>query len=140
MDMICDFLHHDSYWVKGIAKELIWASIENSSICYGIYKGNPLEGNGQQVGFARVVTDFVRFSHLGDVFVLPEYRGRGLSKWMLSIIIEHPQLKGTYFSLATKDAHTLYEQFGFQSVENMEKRMARSLNWEAVYKGHRLKN
>jgi len=138
MEMICEFLHHDSYWLNGIAKELIQASIENSSICYGMYKGNPLEGNVKQVGFARVVTDFVRFAHLSDVFVLPEYRGTGLGKWMLGIIMEHPLLQGVYFSLATKDAHSLYEPFGFQPVTDAEKRMARPLNWEKIYKSHLL--
>jgi GNAT superfamily N-acetyltransferase len=112
--MIHNFLSQESYWVKGIAKELVIASIENSILCYGIYKGNPTDGSAKQIGFARVVYDLVRFSWLGDVFVLPEYRGLGLSKWLMRVITEHPKLIGTSFQLATKDAHSLYEQFGFK--------------------------
>jgi GNAT superfamily N-acetyltransferase len=95
-------------------------------------------GSAKQVGFARVVSDLVRFSWLGDVFILPEYRGRGLSKWLMSVITEHPKLKGTGFQLATKDAHSLYAQYGFKPLGQIEDRMNRSLDWEVVYKGYKI--
>ncbi|MFD0769017.1 GNAT family N-acetyltransferase [Bacillus sp. CGMCC 1.60114] len=139
-DVIFEFLNKESYWVKGIAKELVISSIENSTICYGIFEGNPTNGYAKQVGFARVVSDLVRFSWLGDVFVIPEYRGRGLSKWLMSVITEHPKLKGTSFLLATKDAHSLYAQYGFKALEQIENRMARPLDWADVYKGYDLTN
>lgn len=133
IDVIYNFLTNDSYWLKGVTKVLVEASIENSILCYGIYEGNPTSGTAKLVGFARVVSDLVRHSWLGDVFVLPDYRGRGLSKWLMSIIVDHPYLKGTNFHLATKDAHTLYEQYGFQPLESIEKRMARPHDWDAIH-------
>lgn len=139
IETIFQFLHKESYWVKGIEKEFVISSIENSTLCYGIYEGNPLNDKAKQVGFARVVSDLVRFSWLGDVFVIPEFRGRGLSKWLINIIVEHPKLKGTSFNLGTKDAHSLYEKYGFKPLEQIERRMVRPLNWEAVYDGYGLK-
>lgn len=137
LEVIYNFLSMESYWGKGISKELVIASIENSIICYGIYEGNPTIASPKQVGFARVVSDLVRFSWLGDVFILPDYRGKGLSKWLMSVITEHPKLKGTDFHLATKDAHSLYAQYGFKPLENIEKRMARPLDWDAIYDGYK---
>ncbi|KIL45480.1 GNAT family N-acetyltransferase [Jeotgalibacillus soli] len=137
-EVIHNFLSKESYWVKGITKELVIASIENSTLCYGIYEGNPTNVPAKLVGFARVVSDLVRFSWLGDVFVLPEYRGRGLSKWLMRVITEDPKLKGTSFQLATKDAHSLYEQYGFKPLGQIENRMARPLDWEVVYEGYKI--
>lgn len=137
VEMIYQFLT-EAYWSKGIAKELVMASIENSTICYGIYEGNPAEGNAKQVGFSRVMSDLVRFSWMGDVFILPEYRGLGLSKWLVGEIISHPKLKGTSFQLATHDAHTLYAKFGFKPLEGVENRMARPLNWDDVFAAYHL--
>lgn len=139
IEAIYNFLSKESYWLKGITKEIVEASIENSIICYGIFEGNPANGSAKQIGFARVVSDLVRFSWLGDVFILPEYRGRGLSKWLMSIITENPKLKGTSFQLATKDAHTLYAQFGFKSLEQLDTRMARPLDWDVINKAYRVK-
>ncbi|MFJ7730602.1 GNAT family N-acetyltransferase [Lysinibacillus sp. NPDC097231] len=136
--LIHNFLYNDSYWVKGIAKELVEASIENSILCYGVYEGNPNESAAKQIGFARVVSDLVRFSWIGDVFILPEYRGQGLSKWLMSIVTEHPKLKGTNFQLATKDAHSLYAQYGFKPLGQIENRMSRPLDWQLVYEGYKL--
>ena len=137
VEVIYKYLSEESYWLKGISKELVIASIENSILCYGIYEGNPMNGSPKQVGFARVVSDLVRFSWLGDVFVLPDYRGKGLSKWLMNVITEHPNLKGTNFHLATRDAHSLYAQYGFKPLDNIEKRMARPFNWEAIYDGYK---
>ncbi|WP_046179596.1 GNAT family N-acetyltransferase [Domibacillus tundrae] len=137
-EIIYNFLSKESYWAKGITKELVIESIQNSILCYGIYQRNPNEDFAKQVGFARVVSDLVRFSWIGDVFILPEYRGYGLSKWLMSIITEHPNLKGTSFQLATKDAHSLYAQFGFKPLEQAENRMARPLDWQVIYEGYKL--
>ena len=137
IDVIYHFLSEESYWLKGISKELVIAAIENSILCYGIYEGDPTSGPSKQIGFARVVSDLVRFSWLGDVFILPEYRGKGLSKWLMSVITEHPNLKGTNFHLATKDAHSLYAQYGFKPLDNIENRMARPFDWDAIYDGYR---
>ncbi|OES45444.1 GNAT family N-acetyltransferase [Domibacillus iocasae] len=137
-EVIHNFLSNDSYWGKGIAKELVEASIENSILCYGVYEGNPHDGPAIQVGFARVVSDLVRFSWIGDVFILPDYRGRGLSKWLMGVITEHPKLKGTSFQLATKDAHSLYTQFGFKPLGQIENRMNRPLDWDIVYEGYKI--
>lgn len=79
-EVIHHFLSNESYWVNGIAKELVEASIEHSTLCFGVYDSHSTNGPAKQVGFARVVSDLVRFSWLGDVFILPEYRGLGLSK------------------------------------------------------------
>ncbi|MFT9847747.1 GNAT family N-acetyltransferase [Aneurinibacillus sp. REN35] len=135
-EMIWRFLAEESYWASGIPRELVATAIEHSILCYGIYEGDPSTTAAKQVGFARVVSDFTRFSWLADVFVLPKYRGSGLSKWMLSLIVAHPKVKGTSFMLATNDAHGLYAQYGFAPLDKIENRMARSLDWEKVYEGH----
>lgn len=139
IEIIHNFLSNESYWVQGIPLELVEASIENSILCYGVYQGNPTIREAKLVGFARVVSDLVRYSWVGDVFILPEYRGRGLSKWLMSIITEHPKLRGTSFNLGTRDAHTLYEKFGFKTLEHAPYRMAKPLNWETVYQAYNLK-
>ncbi|WP_342598891.1 GNAT family N-acetyltransferase [Psychrobacillus sp. FSL H8-0483] len=132
VEVIYKFLSEESYWLKGISRELVIASIENSILCYGIFDGDPTKGTTKQIGFARVVSDLVRYSWLGDVFVLPDYRGRGLSKWLMGIITEHPRLKGTNFHLGTRDAHSLYAQYGFKPLERVENSMARPLDWDAI--------
>ncbi|CAG9614586.1 hypothetical protein BACCIP111899_03819 [Bacillus rhizoplanae] len=134
IDIIHDFLCNDSYWAKGIHKELVVEAIRNSPLCYGVYDSEM----NQQVGFARVITDFVRFSWLADVFILPAYRGKGLSKWLMEMIVKHPKLKGTRFMLVTQDAHTLYEQYGFEKITELEKFMMRKLNMEVVIKNYGL--
>src|SRR6185503_1837087 len=108
-----------SYWAAGIPLETVERSIKNS-LCFGIYKGN------RQVGFARVITDRATFAYLGDVFVLPEYRGQGLSKWMMECIMAHPDLQGLRrWCLLTRDAHGLYRQFGFTELKSRERWMER---------------
>ncbi|WP_020062384.1 GNAT family N-acetyltransferase [Bacillus sp. 123MFChir2] len=134
IDTIHNFLSNDSYWEKGIQKELVAEGIKNSSLCYGVYESE----TNQQIGFARVVTDFVRFSWLADVFILPAYRGKGLSKWLIETIVKHPNLNGTRFMLVTKDAHALYEQFGFERIIEPEKFMMRKINMEIVMKNYKL--
>ena len=99
-----------SYWAAGIPLEVVERAIANS-LCVGLYH------NGQQVGFARVVTDRATFAYLCDVYVLEEHRGRGLSKWMMEAVLAHGELRGLRrFLLGTLDAHELYRRFGFTEL------------------------
>ena len=87
-----------------------------NSFCFGVFS----ESN-QQVAFARLITDKTTFAYLADVFVLPEFRGQGISKWLVSEIVSHPDLQGLRrMMLATRDAHGLYEQYGFKPIEPVE--------------------
>lgn len=120
------FLSVESYWAKGITHQSVLKSIENSSICFGLYEGNPEKGQAKQIGFVRAVTDFVRFAYIMDVFVVNQYRGKGLSKWMMEIVTMESDLKDVQkMSLCTDDAHGLYAQYGFQLIKNPEKFMER---------------
>ncbi len=108
LDAIHGFLSR-SYWAEGIPREVVERSIHNS-LCFGVYDDD------RQVGFARVVTDRATYAYLADVFVLESHRGRGLSKWLLECLLAHPELAGLRrWQLATRDAHGLYAQYGFQS-------------------------
>jgi GNAT superfamily N-acetyltransferase len=110
IDRIHKYLSEESYWAKERTREQTETAIKNS-LSFGVYKGE------KQIGFARVVTDYATFAYLGDVFILEEFRGRGLSKWLMETIINHPELQGLRrWILATKDAHTLYEKFGFAEL------------------------
>ncbi len=105
------------YWAKGIPRDAVDRSIENS-LCFGVYRSR------QQVGFARVISDFATYAYIGDVFVLDNFRGRGLGKLLMKEIMQHPDLQGLRrWSLATRDAHGLYAQFGFQPVKSPERHM-----------------
>lgn len=96
-----------SYWATNVPMEIVKKSIENS-LCFGVYD------SGKQVGFARVISDYATFAYLADVFILPENRGNGLSKFLMQTIKTHPELQNLRrWMLATRDAHTLYEKFGF---------------------------
>jgi GNAT superfamily N-acetyltransferase len=120
------FLAHDSYWARNIPCELLERAIANS-LNFGLYAPN-----GEQAGFARVVTDKSTFAWLCDVFVLPAYRGRGLSKWLMKEIGAHPDLQGLRRRmLATLDAHSLYEQFGFVPLAAPERFL--EIRWHNPY-------
>jgi N-acetylglutamate synthase-like GNAT family acetyltransferase len=127
-DVIHHFLSVDSYWAKGITMDKVQKAIEKSSICFGMYEGDPVNGEARQIGFVRAVTDFVRFAWIMDVFVLPEYRGVGLSKWMIETMVEQSELKDVRkMMLCTFDAHGLYEQYGFQTLDDPEIIMQRKI-------------
>ena len=116
---IHNFLSNESYWAVGRNIEVVKRTIDNS-LCFGIYR------EAEQVGFARVVTDFATFAWLADVFVVPEHRRRGLAKWLMEVILAHPELQGfRRWVLATKDAHSLYAQFGFIPLHRPERWMER---------------
>jgi N-acetylglutamate synthase-like GNAT family acetyltransferase len=113
---VYDFLSQ-SYWAEGIPMEVVERSIEHS-LNFGMYYQRKL------IGFARVISDFATFAYLADVFILPEERCKGLSKWLMQVIVEHPQLQGLRrFTLATRDAHGLYTQFGFTLFDKPERWM-----------------
>jgi GNAT superfamily N-acetyltransferase len=115
--MIHSFLANESYWVPGISRASVEKCIKNS-LCFGVYS------DGRQIGFARVVTDFVRYAHLLDVFVLPEVRGRGIGKLLMENILAHPELRTILrYTLGTQDAHGLYAQYGFTAPANPERQM-----------------
>ena len=116
IDVIHSFLN-STYWAEGISKETIRRSIEGS-LCFGVFE------NDKQVGFARMITDKATFAYLADVFIIEEYRGRGLSKWLMEVIMSHPDLQGLRrMVLVTKDAHGLYKQFGFTPLINVDRWM-----------------
>jgi len=101
----------NSYWAKNIPIQTVGKSIENS-LCYGAFYNNA------QIGFARVVTDEVSFAYLADVFVLPEFNGRGVAKKMIESLLSDERTQGVRrFMLATKDAQSLYEQFDFELLD-----------------------
>ncbi|ASV66637.1 GNAT family N-acetyltransferase [Cytobacillus sp. FSL W7-1323] len=117
-ELIYQFLHNEAYWSINIPREVVMKSIDESRLVFGLYRGR-IDGDFEQVGFARAVTDLSTFAYLCDVFILPQYRGKGLSKWLVETIIWHPDLHDIRkFMLATKDAHSLYERFGFETVES----------------------
>jgi len=100
------------YWDKGCSLEKVQKKIKNA-LCYGIYH------NKKQIGFCRIISDYVSLAYLVDVFVLEEYRGRGLSKWLMRCIMKHPDLgKTKSWMLKTADAQGLYEKYGFKIASN----------------------
>ncbi|HYH16582.1 MAG TPA: GNAT family N-acetyltransferase, partial [Flavisolibacter sp.] len=99
-----------TYWAEGIPKTVVEKSIRGS-LCFAVFHQQ------QQVGFARVISDEATFAYLADVFIDPAYRGQGLSRWLMEVITTYPTLQGLRrFLLATRDAHGLYEKFGFQPI------------------------
>ncbi|HEY6354209.1 MAG TPA: GNAT family N-acetyltransferase [Burkholderiaceae bacterium] len=106
-----------SYWSPGIPLALVQRAIDHS-LCFGLFHRD------EQVGFARVVTDRASFAYLADVYVLEAHRGRGLSKWLIGVVRAHPDLQGLRrFLLATRDAHELYRQFGFNELADPSRLM-----------------
>lgn len=110
IELIHRFLSERSYWAQGASLKEVKESIE-SSLCFGIYCPD------KQVGFASVTTDFTSFAYLTDIFIIEEFRGRGLSQWLIETIISHPHMQDLdRWMLVTDDAQALYEKFGFKAV------------------------
>jgi GNAT superfamily N-acetyltransferase len=120
IDVIHEFLSKESYWAKDRTLEQTKRAIENS-LCFGVYLA------ARQIGFARIVSDFTTFAYIGDVFILQEFRGVGLSKLLMKTIVAHQDLQGLRrWVLATKDAHGLYEQFNFSGLKFPERWMEKT--------------
>lgn len=115
-DVIHGFLSQ-SYWSPGIPRAVVEKAAHNS-LCFGVYRG------GVQVGFSRIISDYATFAYLADVFILPEHRGIGLSKWMMATVQSHPSLQAIrHWVLFTADAHGLYAQFGFVASPSSAERL-----------------
>ncbi len=121
LEFIHDFLSNKAYWAKGRSFDVVKLAIENS-LNFGVFDGS------KQIGFARVVTDLATFAWLADVFIIDEYRGRGLGIWLIEVITSHPQLQGfRRWILATRDAHELYRRFGFTELADPQRYMEKML-------------
>lgn len=117
LHVIHHYLSKESYWAQNIPLETVKASIKGS-LCFGAYS------NGQQIAYARVITDEATFGYLADVFVLVEFRKKGIAKELIKFVMSHPSLtRLRRFMLATKDAHTLYGKFGFKKLSTPERFM-----------------
>ncbi|MES2328024.1 MAG: GNAT family N-acetyltransferase [Bacteroidota bacterium] len=126
--VIHQYLSNDSYWAQNIPFETVERSVANS-FCFGVYH------NDEQVGFARLITDKATFAYLADVFVLPEHRGKGLSKRLIAFIQSHPEMQGLRrWLLGTKDAHGLYKQFGWAPLSEEVVPRFMQLHTPDVYK------
>ena len=117
IDVVHRYLSEESYWAQNIPLEVVARSIAHS-LCFSVLH----EEN--QIGFARVTSDRATVAYLGDVFILPSHRGKGLSKWLMECVSSHPALQGLRrWMLATSDAHGLYAQFGFTPIKAPERWM-----------------
>lgn len=120
ISLIHKYLSQESYWAKNIPINIANQSIENS-LCFGVYKDN------SQIGFARIISDYTTFAYLADVFILHEYRGKGLSKWLLDCIEEHPNLQNLRrWMLMTHDAQPLYIKKGWNVAQYPERVMEKA--------------
>jgi len=121
------YLSTASYWAQDIPVDVVEKAIANS-LCFGLYQGN------KQIGFARLVTDRATFAYLADVFVLEEFRGQGLSKWLMEVIQSHPELQGLRrWMLMTRDAQGLYEQFGWTVLDEESRTKCMQRHFKEVY-------
>lgn len=117
-EVIHGYLSRESYWASNVSRETVERSLQNS-LCIGVYAAA-----GEQVGLARVVTDYATYGWVCDVFVLPAHRGHGLGKALVQAVLSHPRLQTLRrFSLATQDAHGLYAQFGFTPLAEPQRHM-----------------
>lgn len=117
-DFVCFEIQH-SYWAHERSSELIVKSLEHS-LCFSVYRNN------RQVGFARVITDFATFAYICDVLITQSCRGLGYGKHLMQAIVEFPELASVKWMLRTKDAHGLYEQFGFQAPHYPQRYMEKA--------------
>ncbi|HPG40179.1 MAG TPA: GNAT family N-acetyltransferase [bacterium] len=112
--IIHNYLANESYWAQDRPMAVVEKSLRNS-LCFGVYTHN------KQIGLARVVTDYAVFAYIMDLFIVKDYQGRGLGKWLMSCIMSHPDLQDvTVWALRTRDAHGLYEKYDFTKITNPE--------------------
>ncbi len=117
--VIHQFLAEESYWAKGIPLTVVERAVAHS-LCFGLY------ANRNQIGFARVITDYATYGYLNDVFVLGDHRGQGLGRWLLECVVAHPDLAGLRrFGLTTRDGQALYARFGWTALRYPERHMER---------------
>jgi GNAT superfamily N-acetyltransferase len=117
-DLIHAFLSEEAYWSPGVSRTVVERQIDNA-LCFGLYE------QSVQVGFARVVTDRAAIGYLADVFVVSSHRGRGLGKWLIEVVLGHPDLQGLRrLFLGTADAHSLYRRFGFRPLPDPERMLS----------------
>ena len=117
-----------SYWAEAIPRDVVARSVEGS-LCFGLFDGS------RQIGLARVITDKATFAYLCDVYVLEGYRGQGLSKWLMDAVRSHPDLQNLRrFVLITRDAHGLYEKFGFTRPRDPSRYME-IVDWDIYKRG-----
>lgn len=117
VEAIHDFLSHHSYWAEGIPHMLVARAVEHS-LCFGLYDGT------RQIGLARMITDRATFAYLCDVYVLPDYRGRGLGTWLMECVMAHPDLaRLRRMHLVTRDAHEVYRPLGFTELSQPGRHM-----------------
>ena len=127
VDIIHKYLSEESYWAQNVPGEVVERSIKNS-LCFGLYEKD------KQIGFARLVTDKATFAYLADVFILEEFRGKGLAKWLMEAIHAHPELQGLRrWMLGTRDAHSLYEQFGWTVLDEDTRKRFMQRHFKDVY-------
>jgi GNAT superfamily N-acetyltransferase len=125
IDAIHGYLRR-AYWSENIPRAVVEKAVAHS-LCFGVYAGDQL------AGFARVISDYATFAYICDVFVLEEYRGQGLAKWLMAMILAHPELQGLRrWMLVTRDAHGLYRQQGFQPARRPENVM--EITHPGIYK------
>ncbi len=106
-----------TYWGRNRSREVMRKALQNS-FCFGVYR------NREQIGFARVITDFATYAYLADVYILEPFRKKGLGRRLIQIILGHPELKGIRrWALITRDAQDLYKSVGFRELENPERHM-----------------
>ena len=112
-DLVSTFLA-STYWAQNIPRSIVDKSMDGS-MCFALLEAD------RQIGFARVITDRATIAFLADVFILPEYRARGLGTWLIECVLKHPELQGLRrWILVTRDAHELYRKFGFQPLARPE--------------------
>ncbi len=123
VDLIFDFLNKEAYWSKERSRETVEKSIQNSH-CYGVY-----DNDNNQVGFARIITDFAVYAYILDLFVISSHRGLGLGQLLVKEMLSDPDLRQVKkWALATRDAHDLYKKFGFSNVTNPERLMSMTID------------